>query len=439
MRVRCLAFALSVVGALGLLAGVKLKAAEIRSGDEITVKKEETIADDLYIFGKHVTIDGTVEGDVIAFGEQITINGSVTGDIVAAGQTVVIAGSADDARIAGQVLKLTPTAKLDGDLVAAGLSLECEPGSTIGGDVLYGGYQALLAGVIDEDVHAGMGRCRLAGQIGGEVSLDIGGGAETPPEAFGMPPPVPMPKVPVGLSIADSAKLEGNVTYLSPNEAQIDPGALISGEVKHNKPAPPPQAQAAGGGGNPTLDLVLDRARHAASVAIVGLIAVLLFPKWTGAWADNVRLRPAASLGAGVVGSIALVGILIVAVVVIVVAAILVGTATLWELLPMVIMGGIVSYLALIVFTWLMAAFLSEAIVGLAVGRVALRDDSLLVRVGAMLIGLVVVVLVLSVPYLGSLAGLAVFTFALGGFCLWLIGQSPTDPATAAAPVPAKS
>jgi cytoskeletal protein CcmA (bactofilin family) len=403
-----------------------LAAAEVRSGDELTVKKDETIADDLYIFGERVTIDGTVEGDVIAFGKHIVINGTVKGDIVAAGQAVVIAGGADDARVAGQVLKLAPTAKLDGDLVAAGLSLECEPGSSIGGDVLYGGYQALFAGQIDDDVQAGMGRCRLAGRIGGDVNLDIGGGADTPPEAFGSPPPVAMPQVSSGLAIVESAQLEGKLTYLSPTEAQIDPGAQISGDVEHKVPAPPAQPQAAAG--NPALDAVASRARHAACVGIVGLLAVLLLPQWTGAWAENVRSRPMASLTAGSVGLIALVGILILGIVAIVVAAILVGTATLWELLPMVIFGGTVSYLAVIAFAWLMAAFLAEAIIGLAVGRLALRGDGLPVRIGALLLGIVIVVLVLSVPFLGSLLGLAVFVFALGGFCLWLIGQTPALP-----------
>jgi cytoskeletal protein CcmA (bactofilin family) len=426
-----------VVIALTILSAqlfAPLLAAEFRGDEQLVIKKEETIKDDLYVFGKFVTIDGAVEGDVIAFGEQITINGTVTGDIMAAGRVVVLGGSAEDARIAGEVLKLTPTAKLSGDLVAAGMSLECEPASGIEGDVLFAGYQGLFAGQVGQDLTAKLVHCRLAGRVGGRAELHVTGTKGDPPASQFSQAPVALPMLPTGLSLSDTAILEGQLDYSAPQEAQIDEGARIVGKLEYHMPEPPPQQQAAADGRNPTLNLVVDRARHAASVAIVGLLAVLLFPKWTGAWADNVRTRPAASLGAGVAGSVAIVGILILAIVLIVAAAVLSGWAALWDLLALVIVGGIVSYLALVVFTWLLAAFLAEVIVGLAVGRLALAGDGLPVRVGAMLLGLVAVVLVLSVPYLGPISGLAMFLFALGGFCLWLIGATPalTEPAPVA-------
>src|SRR5689334_23070524 len=99
-------------------------AAVVRSGDKVTIAADETIDDDLYVFAGEIVIDGRVDGDVIAFGRQITVNGKVSGNVMAAGQTVVIVGEAGGARIAGQVLKIDSKAKLAGDLLAAGMSLE---------------------------------------------------------------------------------------------------------------------------------------------------------------------------------------------------------------------------------------------------------------------------------------------------------------------------
>ena len=117
-----------------LLSPALTRGAETRGGDRFVLKADETVNDDLYVFGQQITIDGTVEGDLVAFGQQITVNGAVKGDIIAAGQSVVLDGAAEGARIAGQVLKLGPKAKLEGDLLAAGFSLECEQGSSVGGD-----------------------------------------------------------------------------------------------------------------------------------------------------------------------------------------------------------------------------------------------------------------------------------------------------------------
>jgi hypothetical protein len=353
---------------------------------------------------------------VIAFGEQITINGVVQGDVMAGGQTIVITGSAEDARIAGQVLKLTKTAKLDGDLVAAGFSLECEPGSTISRDVLFAGFQTLLAGKIDRDVRAGIVNARLAGEIGGRVDLEIGGNqGEAPPPQFGPPPPIAFPKVPGGLSIADTAAIKGELSYLAAQAADVAEGATLPEKVEHR--TPPPAAAAA----PPTiLDHVVSRARHAASVVIVGLFFVLLFPRWTAEWTENIRTRPAACLAGGATGFAVIVGLFFLAILAIVLAAIFCGLTTLYDLLPLVIVGGIVSYLALIVFVWLLAAFLAEALGGLALGRSIVKGEHLPARLGALLLGVLIVVAVLSVPYLGGLVGFVLLLLAIGGIVLWL-------------------
>jgi len=405
------------------------QAAEIRSGEgAVVVKADETIADDLYVFGRQVTIDGTIEGDLIVIGEQITINGTVKGDIAAAGQTVVISGSAEDARIAGQVLKLTPKAKLDGDLIAAGFSLETEQGSTITGDAMFAGAQALLAGQIDKDLKAGLANCRLAGTIGGDVDLDVGGEPGSAPiPNFGPAPPVAPPSVSGGLTVADTAVVTGKLNYLASHEATIDPAAKLAGGVEHRKPAPPQVNGQPAVPQNPVVAAALDRTRHGVCVLFVGLLALVCCPRWTTGWADNIRTRPVASFLGGLAGLTAFVGLLILLIVAIVLVAVLAGLATLAELVPLVVVGGLIGYAAMIVGMWLIAQFLGEAMAGLAIGRFALKSDSLATRVAALVLGVVVIALVLSIPYAGPWIGCVVFLFGLGGFCLWLVGSKPVD------------
>ncbi len=404
-----------------------VRAAEIRMGKEkeVTIEKDEVIKDDLYIFGEKIKIDGTVEGDVIAFGQQITINGTVTGNVMAAGQTVVVTGKAGGARIAGQVLKLESTAKLDGDLLAAGFSLECEKDSAVSGDALFAGYQALLAGTISDDLRAAMANCRLEGMFGGDVKIAAGGDDNgPPPSAFGPPPPVAFPAVPGGLTIADTVTIEGDVRYESPREAKIDAGATLNGEVTHVKPQPKVEkGEAAAPRQNALVAKFFTRAKHIACVALVGLLALLVLPRWSTAWADTIRTRPAASFASGLVGMAAFLVLLVLALIVIGIATVLLVGVRLTELVPMVLIGGAVGYAALIVGFWLLSAFLAEALTGLAIGRTAIRTDALPARLLALVIGAVVIGLLLSVPYLGWLVGFAITILGIGSIGLWMTGQ----------------
>jgi len=99
-----------------------------------------------------------VEGDFWGAGGYITINGDLQ----------------DDVRIAGGVLTLGPNAQIADDVFAAGYSFDAAAGSTVGGSLFWGGYQAKLAGEVIEDFSGGMGALEIAGRIGGNVEVDVG-------------------------------------------------------------------------------------------------------------------------------------------------------------------------------------------------------------------------------------------------------------------------
>ncbi len=426
-----------------LTLGISASAAEYRTGKDVKVAAEETIKDDLYAFGETITIDGIVEGDLIAFAKDIIINGEVRGDVIGAAQTIEAAGSiGDDVRVAGQAIKLGPKAKVVGDVIAAGMSLEAEKESTIGGDFIFAGYQALLAGQIDKDVLAALANLQVAGKIGGDAEVYSESDGDTPPiEAFsgGQPIRIKLPQVPGGLTFDSTAEVAGKLTYTSKQEAEIDEAAKLLGGVSHEVPQadpedpnpPPPQSE--------TLQLVYSGLRQFLCAALIGLVVFLVLPKSSLAWADNVRTRPLASFGGGILGFIGFFIIaagLIFATVMIAIGA---GLSTLTDLIPTVVFGGILGFGILVFVFVLFAAFLAQAVVGLALGRLFLKQDNLGTRLGAFLMGLVVVALAVSIPYAGTFLAFVVFLFGLGGYTLWLAGFEPvvgTEPPTSPPPRP---
>jgi cytoskeletal protein CcmA (bactofilin family) len=434
--------------ALFLAASARLfspaTAADFRGAEDFVLKADETIEDDLYVCAKTIRIDGTVDGDVIGWAQQITVNGTVKGSLIVAGQTIVLNGSASSARLGGQVIKLGPKAKLVGDLLAGGQSLECAKESSIGGDLVFGGQQALLAGTVSDDIRGVAMNCRLEGSVGGDVHLEISGDKNAPVMNYGPQPPVPMPSVPSGLTVADSAKIEGDLIYEAKQEAKIDPQATVNGDVKfahHTAPAKPGKKAAAAAPAPSYFSQALLRLRHLISVGLVGLVVMLLLPASTTASADMIRTRPVASFLGGLVGFGAFIAFLFVAAFVIVAAILLLVGVRLSELAPIVAVGGTVGYAAVIVGFWIVFSFLAEALTGLALGRMFVRDEGLGNRIAALVIGILIVGLLLSVPYANSLIGFLVLLFGLGAICLRMIGQTPAitafGPAPPAKPVPA--
>ena len=418
----------------------RIFAAETRTDQTVVIKADETIEDDLYVFGEKVTIEGTVKGDLIVFGGQIVIKGDVEGDIAAAGQTILIEGNVtDDVRFAGQVLKIASGAKVDGDVFGAGLSLELEGNAAVGGDVYYAGYQAALRGAIDGDVHGGMAHCALGGAIGGDVNVEVGGtDADPPPQQFGPPPPLAMPDVPHGLTVESAAKIDGKLTYSALREAKVANKESLVGGVNFK------QQQAAAAAPPPTAtEIALQQVRHFACVGVLGLAMILLMPRSSITLSDNIRRQPLASLLGGA-GAIVLFFVLLAAIIVgAIVLAILFAMATLGELAAVTIAIGLLGCISLSGAFWLFSTYIAQVVASLAIGRLALTAPDRGQALAAFAVGLVVFALLCSIPYLGPAVAWIGMLLALGALLLCLIGyrraEAPLKPAPAIGlkPVPA--
>ena len=407
-----------------------------REGERVVIATDEVIEDDLYVGANEFVLDGTVKGDVIVGGNIITINGTVEGDLWVVGQVVVINGVVmDDARIAGAGLQLGQDAKVGGDLLAAGASLETKAGSAVGGDLLVGAGQALLAGDVGRDVLAGAGALELRGNFGRDVKAYVDQTEETtsgPSPNIYMQQNIPLtlPSVAPGFTIAESAKVAGDLEYSSTYDLTF-PGGSVSGEVtrvepeisegKVRVPATPAEK---------TVKWALDLLRTVVTLVLIGLLLSWLAPAFLKTTSGKIKTETWPSLGWGAIAWAAFFFALLLVVIVMVAGGIIFGVLTLGGLSGAIIWLGILSMFALTVTFVLATAYMTKVVVGTALGRWIFsktNPDLAEHKFWPMVLGIVVIVVVVAlfrfplVPlgFFGWLLNFAVVLFGLGALWLW--------------------
>ena len=205
--------------------GSAASAASWLTGDTVTVQKSEVIQDDLYVAGTDVRIDGTVNGDLIVGAQNVTINGQVNGNLWASGATVILNGTVlQTARLAGSAIRVQNGASVGRDLLVAGSEIELARGSVIGRDVAFGGSQAHLNGQVVRNAYGGANGIEVGGPIGGNAQLAVGDTQIL--TANWMTPGTP------GLSFLPGGKIGGDLTLQIPNTPVLPVGA-VGGKVTY--------------------------------------------------------------------------------------------------------------------------------------------------------------------------------------------------------------
>lgn len=426
---------LATLTLLALTVATPVRAFEGREGQNIVIAKGEVVNDDLYAFAETVVVDGTIKGDLVAFGSNITVNGTVEGDVMAAGQSVVINGRVnDDARITGAGLQIGPDAVIGDDLVAAGASLETKEGSQVGGNLVVGSAQALLAGDVTGDVIAGNAALELRGAYGGNVNayVDVTSDTEEMPplNMFMTDMPISIPSVPAGLTVSDSARIAGNLEYTSTFDLPI-PASAVSGKVTRTEPKVEPGMQPV----KPTpaeevTAWALDLLRFTVTLILFGLFVGWVFPKFMKALPETLRAKPIASLGWGFITLAAVLFTVLVIILGIVLGGIFFGIFTLGKVVGIIIWVGLLALFALIITSWLAALYLSKVVVGEWLGKWLLgKFNSALAehKVWPMVLGVLIVMAIagilrfplLPLDFLGNWYSFFVGLFGLGALWLW--------------------
>lgn len=396
------------------------------TGKQVMIAAKQVINDDLYLAGESITINGTVKGDAVLAGKQVTVNGKVEGDLIAAGQVVTINGTvSDDVRIAGQVLILGNKAQVGDDAIAAGLSWENKAGSTIGGNLNFLGAQALLAGNVKQNVLGAMNSLALSGTVGQNVQVTAVGDSDPLEVPFAPKPAVEIPKLQPGLTLSDTARIGGKLTYQSINEGTISPKAQVAGGVVREQidrkevAISTPQASSA---------YVLDRLQRFGALVLVGWLLLRFLPGWTQTLAATVQARPLPSLGWGAV-TIITVGLTAIAIVIVTMLMMLLLALILPNLILPVFGIGTLANLALLIGFGIVSSFVPQIVLSFLGGRwllQKLRPNTTSTNFVTLVLGLLAFVILTAIPILGGILNLIVVLLGLGA--VWVWGRTKLNP-----------
>ncbi|MDQ7858509.1 MAG: polymer-forming cytoskeletal protein [Armatimonadota bacterium] len=376
--------ALAAMALVLVVGAVPAAAMELRVGPAARVAAGETVADDVYAAGPWVVVGGRVRGDLIAAGGHVDHAGQVDGDLVAAAGTVTASGRVGAAiRLVGGNVILRGA--VGGDVVAAAGTLLLVETAEVARDMAVVGGTITLMGTVGRHARLAAERVEIGGTIVGDLSVTA---AE--------------------IALAPTALVRGNVLYRSNRPIVMAPGARVLGRVEQltypPRPAPPQGTLRALRIGLGIADFVW--------MLVVALVLVALAPSVVQATADVLRARPWASLGWG--------------------ALLLVATPVAVVVLFVMVLGIPVGML--LVVAQVLGLFVSHAAAGLAFGQaVAPRLGS---RYAAVALGVAVVAVLTSLPFVGWLLRLVVVALGFGAVVLTLWQRRAPAPPGSPAPLP---
>ncbi len=373
---------------LVLLVGVPIASAAVVLSDErTTIRADQTIEEDAYIFGDAVTINGTARFDVIAATNTFDLGetGQVGGNVNVAANDVRLRGPvARSVRVAAQ--DVTITGNIGGDVVVAARTVRIESGATISGDVRIAAQDLIIAGDVTGDLLGAAGSIDLSGAtVGGNVDVRV-----------------------EELTIDGTAAVAGDVRYQSDRDLTVGDDASVSGVVQRSSPSTLSSGNVSLAG-----ETVWGLARLLAML-VTGLIIVLAVPGAAAAAADGARRQLVRS---AITGFIALVLIPLAA-----------------FILLVTVIGIPVSLILLTLF-WV-TLYLSQVIVGLALGRWVLprswrgngRGYNLLAMViGVALIGLIRLI---PLPLVDGIVAVVVAIIGLGAVLVAIRSARAVAPAS---------
>lgn len=316
-----------------------------------------------------VPVGETVKGNLYAAGRTVRVEGTVDGDLVATGGTIDVPGKVTgDAILAGGQISLA--GEIGGDARVAGGQITVD--GTINGDLVLGGGRATVSstGKVAQDFMFSGGQISLGGAVAGSVLGNAGNYTKTG-------------------TVSGSEQ----VSVGQPKQGQPTATARILGFV-----------------------------RTFVSVLLVGALFLWLLPALISGPEWRVRSAPLSSLGFGVGGLIALLLGLLVVLLIGVLLAVILGLLGFTSPLVAIILSITMAWLVMGFVVYLVAAFLAPAIVGVVIGNVILwrRPEPVAGRpFGALALGVLIVVALMTIPIVGGWIGYLVFSFGLGGLLLW--------------------
>ncbi|MFA6382194.1 MAG: hypothetical protein WCX08_02935 [Candidatus Buchananbacteria bacterium] len=340
-----------------------------------SVGPDEIIEGNFIKAGENIDLAGAVNGDVMILGNNITISGPVAGDVIILGSNIKIKGD-----VSGSVRVLGSNIEIDGNVShnvwALGSSVVLNSDAWVGWDFYSTAADIAIKGAVDRRVAVTGANILIANQVGGDITAALGSDGK--------------------LTLAPEASITGNLNYQAVNDQQLilKEGSVVIGKITREARDLSAQSdwQKSFNSAVGLLKII-----SLFSLLVVGLVLITLIPKPVLEIKEEMLKRIWPSIGWGLV------------------YLIVIPAATI--LLMMTIIG---LPLALIIIPlYLIGLYLSKIIAAFVIGLVIL--DSLAPGkkhkgslMWPLVLGLLIFVIVGSIPFLGWLARLALVLWAFG-------------------------
>ena len=370
---------------LALAAGLSapVEAIETRSTENTSIEADEIIDDTLVVFGRTAKIEGVVTGDLIVFAQSIEIAGSVHGDVFSFGRNVEIEGEVGGGIAGfGQVIRIGNT--VGQSVYGFGQSILSRRDASIGGDFFAFGEDINVGGSVGRNVTAFGNTLTVTGEVKRDVTFSGSLAA-----------------------LHSSASIGGNLDVDLPagENLQMDSAASVAGETIVELPE-------AGQDEEEPLSVwtFVRMALWLAAAFMSGMLLLWALPALRRMPLDDLR----AILQSAGVGFLVLVAMPVAAVLLCV---------TLIGLPAGLVMGAV----------WALGLYASKIVVAHFLGSALLRPKGQ--DLGAMalplLVGLLLVLIAVSLPYVGWVINLLLVIIGLGaiGLVLFRSARSRIAPA----------
>jgi len=361
-----------------------LTATEFRKNDTVNVKKGEVIQGDLFATAEHIRIDGEVNGDVYAFAHQVDVTGHINGDLICFAQAVRVSGVIDGNLRAG-ANNVTLTGTVERNVMLWNETFNLDSNGRIGRSLTAGGETLTLDGKIGRDFLGFADTTSISGFIGG--SLREQGKS---------------------LSIVSGAEIDGKASFKGQKEPIVASDAKLASPMEFTKIEH--KREERGGG------YYLWRVIWTGTFILFGLVLAGLMPKFAVETVNSAG-QIGASFGLGV---LVFFGVFIASIIAcITIVGMLVGISSL--------------------MLWLVMLFASEVVVGGIVGQWIMgRDDDFWPFFLRVVVGIAVVRVLTSLPFVGHWAGFIVGLWGMGAISLALYRrlQPALAPNIPSAPMP---
>lgn len=382
-----------VLLALLFVSASPLFAFDSKSGDKVNITT--SIDDDLYIFGSEIIVSNDIEGDLISAGGQIEVTGDVSQDLMVAGGTLNLGGYVgDDARIGGGFI--TISGDISDDLVAAGGQINILKNADIGGAAVITCGTLNFAGNSGEGAKLNASDITISGKIDGDVEI---GDVER-------------------LKVTGSAEITGDLIYKSSRKADIADGAVIGGVLRETIIEEKVDTVART---TPwavfTATYIGGRIIAFLAMFVLGLILLLAIPVFFEKFTERLKKTLGLCVGSG---AIVIFGVPIGTVIIFIISVILFITIIGSALGAVALASNIIILILYGLLIYTSTAFLSYTLGKVILSKTQLDMGKYGWKVLAYLIGLVIIMILYSIPFVGWLIRFAGILFGTGAVALVL-------------------